>query len=81
MEEFRTRLESLLDFLLPAYAQEGKSSVVIGIGCTGGRHRSVTIVEMLAARYSRALEVRVTHRDIGRAGGVPVAPAAPAAGA
>lgn len=76
MEEFRTRLESLLDFLLPAYAQEGKSSVVIGIGCTGGRHRSVTIVEMLAARYSRVLEVRVTHRDIARADAAPAAPGA-----
>jgi len=69
MEEFRTRLESLLDFLLPAYAQEGKSSVVIGIGCTGGRHRSVAIVEMLAKRYSRALDVRVMHRHIGRSTG------------
>ena len=63
-EEFLRRLESLLDFLLPAYAQEGKSSVVIGIGCTGGRHRSVAIAEALAKRYSRALEVRVSHRHV-----------------
>ncbi len=71
MDEFRTRLESLFDFLLPAYAQEGKSSVVIGIGCTGGRHRSVAIAEMLAVRYSRALDVRVSHRHIGRTTGAP----------
>ena len=75
MEEFRTRLESLLDFLLPAYAQEGKSSVVIGIGCTGGRHRSVAIAEMLAKRYSRALETRVSHRHIDRSTGAPTGPA------
>lgn len=68
-DEFRTRLESLLDFLLPAYAQEGKSSLVIGIGCTGGRHRSVALAEALASRYSRALEVHVTHRDVARAPG------------
>ena len=75
MDEFRTRLESLLDFLLPAYAQEGKSSVVIGIGCTGGRHRSVAIAEMLAARYSRALDVNVSHRNIDRSTGAPTEPA------
>ncbi len=75
MDEFRTRLESLFDFLLPAYAQEGKSSVVIGIGCTGGRHRSVAIAEMLAARYGRALDVRVSHRHIGRSTGAPTDPA------
>ena len=75
MDEFRARLESLLDFLLPAYAQEGKSSVVIGIGCTGGRHRSVAIAEMLAARYSRALDVHVSHRNIDRSTGAPSEPA------
>ena len=75
MDEFRTRLESLLDFLLPAYAQEGKSSLVVGIGCTGGRHRSVAIAEMLAKRYSRALDTRVSHRHIDRSTGAPTEPA------
>ncbi len=64
MEEFRARLESLLDFLLPAYADEGKASVVIGIGCTGGRHRSVAIAEMLAQRYSRDFDVSTSHRHV-----------------
>jgi UPF0042 nucleotide-binding protein len=74
MEEFRSRLEALLDFLLPAYAEEGKTSVVIGIGCTGGRHRSIAIAEMLARRYSRDLDVSASHRHIDRPSGVPAEP-------
>jgi UPF0042 nucleotide-binding protein len=71
MHEFRERLEALLDFLLPAYAKEGKASLVVGIGCTGGRHRSVAIAEMLARRYSTDHEVSTSHRHINRAGGPP----------
>lgn len=75
MDEFRARLESLLDFLLAAYADEGKASVVIGIGCTGGRHRSVAIAEMLARRYSREFDVSTSHRHITRSTGAPTEPA------
>jgi UPF0042 nucleotide-binding protein len=59
-------LHSLLDFLLPQYVAEGKSHLVIAIGCTGGRHRSVAIAEHLAKRYGDRddLIVAVTHRDI-----------------
>jgi UPF0042 nucleotide-binding protein len=71
MAEFQERLEALLDFLLPAYAQEGKSTVVVGIGCTGGRHRSVAIAEVLARRYARDHEVSTSHRHIGRASAAP----------
>jgi UPF0042 nucleotide-binding protein len=71
MGEFRERLEALLDFLLPAYALEGKTSVVIGFGCTGGRHRSVAIVEALARRYARDFDVSTSHRHIGRASVAP----------
>jgi UPF0042 nucleotide-binding protein len=68
MRGFLPRLESLLDFLLPAYATEGKSHLVVGFGCTGGRHRSVAMAEAMARRYrGRAeFEVAVSHRDIGR---------------
>ena len=64
--ELYTRLQSLLDFLLPQYVAEGKAHLVIAIGCTGGRHRSVAIAEHLAARYesSEDLDVAVAHRDI-----------------
>lgn len=67
MAEFLERVEALLDFLLPAYAEEGKSSVVIGFGCTGGRHRSVVIAEHMARRYSGGdYDVSVSHRHVGR---------------
>jgi len=73
MDEFRLRLEALLDFLLPAYRDEGKTGLVIDIGCTGGRHRSVAIAELLAARYSgRGFDVSTAHRHIGRPTGPPV---------
>lgn len=71
MPEFRARLEALIDFLLPAYAEEGKSSVVIGIGCTGGRHRSVAITEALARRYARDFDVSTSHRHVDRASAAP----------
>jgi UPF0042 nucleotide-binding protein len=62
------RLYALLDFLLPQYVAEGKAHLVIAIGCTGGRHRSVAIAEHLAERYRDRddLDVAVAHRDIDR---------------
>src|SRR5271167_804151 len=51
LEEFYVRLHALLDFLLAEYVAEGKAHLVIAIGCTGGRHRSVAIAEHLAERY------------------------------
>jgi UPF0042 nucleotide-binding protein len=65
-DEFLERLTGLLDFLLPAYAGEGRSHLVVGIGCTGGRHRSVAIAETLARRYSTddRYDVGAMHRDI-----------------
>jgi UPF0042 nucleotide-binding protein len=66
LEEFYERLHPLLDFLLPQYVAEGKSHLVIAIGCTGGRHRSVAIAEHLAQRYGEHpdIAVAVAHRDI-----------------
>ncbi|MDQ2622114.1 MAG: RNase adapter RapZ [Actinomycetota bacterium] len=64
--EFYGRLMPLIDFLIPAYVAEGKSHLTIAIGCTGGRHRSVTVAERvwrdLASRDD--IVVRVTHRDL-----------------
>jgi len=64
--DFYERLIPLLDYLLPAYVREGKSHLTIGIGCTGGRHRSVVIAEHLAGVYSprEDLIVDVVHRDV-----------------
>src|SRR6201984_436260 len=60
------RLFPLFDFLLPQYVSEGKAHLVVAIGCTGGRHRSVAIAEHLAERYrgQEGIEVAVAHRDI-----------------
>ena len=62
-EGFMDRLFSLLDYVLPMYETEGKRHLVVAIGCTGGRHRSVTVAEALAARYADSLDVTVAHRD------------------
>jgi RNase adapter protein RapZ len=64
--EFYERLLPLLDYLLPAYLREGKSHLTIGIGCTGGRHRSVVIAEHLASVYGGRDEylIDVVHRDV-----------------
>jgi RNase adapter protein RapZ len=62
--EFVKRLSDFLDYLLPMYEREHKSYLSIGIGCTGGRHRSVYVAEELARRLKqRGLPVRVSHRD------------------
>ena len=67
--EFLDKLNSMLDFLIPNYVKEGKSQLVIGIGCTGGRHRSVAIADELAksleAKQYRSI---VEHRDIDKDG-------------
>jgi UPF0042 nucleotide-binding protein len=64
--EFYARLTPLLDYLLPAYEREGKAHLTVGIGCTGGRHRSVVIAEHLAREYEArgGFMVEVVHRDV-----------------
>lgn len=59
------KLFGLIDYLVPLYQAEGKSQLVISIGCTGGRHRSVTFAQLLASHFmEQQLPVGVTHRDI-----------------
>jgi UPF0042 nucleotide-binding protein len=73
--EFVDRYTELLRFLLPHYAQEGKRYLTIGVGCTGGQHRSVAIAEEVGRRLlADGFVVRVRHRDIAspsRVGGGP----------
>ncbi len=66
IEDFYGHLVPLLDYLLPAYVREGKAHLTIGIGCTGGRHRSVVIAEHLARAYAERGDylVDVVHRDV-----------------
>ena len=68
LSTFYERLHPLLDYLLPQYLAEGKAHLVIAIGCTGGRHRSVAIAAHLAERYSSDPEylVHVMNRDVSR---------------
>jgi UPF0042 nucleotide-binding protein len=66
LDEFYDRLIPLLDYLLPSYVREGKAHLTIGIGCTGGRHRSVVIAEHLARVFDdrEGYLVDVVHRDV-----------------
>ena len=64
---FLDRIDELLGMLLPGYEVEGKSYLSLGLGCTGGRHRSVAMVEALAERLrTRGLDPAVIHRDLER---------------
>ena len=57
-------LESLIGFLLPQYVEEGKAALVIGIGCTGGQHRSVAVAKALTDYLAaRDANVRLRNRD------------------
>lgn len=64
--EYYRRLLALLDFLIPAYVAEGKTHLTIAIGCTGGRHRSVTVADRVARHLEthEDVAVRVVHRDV-----------------
>lgn len=64
-KEFLTKLDDMLDFLIPNYIKEGKSQLDIGIGCTGGRHRSVAIADEVYKRLEGKMHrVVIEHRDI-----------------
>ena len=67
--EFLKKLEDLLAFTLPLYAEEGKTSLSIAVGCTGGHHRSVAVTHALS-EYIRGLGYQVSenHRDMSRGG-------------
>ena len=63
---FLDKLEDMLVFLIPNYVIEGKNQLVIGIGCTGGKHRSVTLANMIYRRLEEkgGYGIRIEHRDI-----------------
>ena len=65
---FLDKLVDMLEFLIPNYILEGKNQLVIGIGCTGGKHRSVTLANKLCEALSNCPEygVRLEHRDVSR---------------
>ncbi len=65
-KEFLKKLEDMIEFLIPNYIAEGKNQLVIGIGCTGGKHRSVTVANAIYEKLSedKDIGIKVTHRDI-----------------
>ena len=65
---FLDKLEDMLLFLVPNYVLEGKNQLVVAIGCTGGKHRSVTLANKLYERLQKQADygVRLEHRDIGK---------------
>jgi len=62
------KLLDLIDYLVPLYREEGKSQLIVAIGCTGGRHRSVAFAELVYKHLSedKGMNVMVSHRDIGK---------------
>ena len=67
-QDFYQHLKSLLQIALPGYIREGKSSLTVAIGCTGGQHRSVTIANKLAADLNHGgYNVNTYHRDVDKA--------------
>lgn len=66
-DEFKKRLFMFIDYALPLYCSEGKSQLVIAVGCTGGHHRSVVFAELIADRLKKSgYKVAVSHRDINK---------------
>ncbi|MED4850950.1 RNase adapter RapZ [Caldifermentibacillus hisashii] len=62
--KFLEKISDLLSFMLPLYKREGKSQLVIAIGCTGGQHRSVAIAKYLGEKLGKDYQVQVSHREI-----------------
>ena len=64
--EFLSKLEDMIHFLIPLYIKEGKYQLVIGIGCTGGQHRSVTLANELYKRMKNKgnYGLKIYHRDV-----------------
>ena len=65
---FLEKLTDMVEFLIPNYIQEGKTQLVIAVGCTGGKHRSVTLANALYQALSKHENygIRIEHRDIGK---------------
>ena len=63
-DDFISRFEDLLAYLLPRYEREGKAYLTVAIGCTGGRHRSVAVTEKMKTLFQDQFPVRLRHRDL-----------------
>ena len=63
-QDFLSRFQSLLEYLLPLYEREGKAYLTVAIGCTGGKHRSVAVAEKMQSIFEKQFPVRMKHRDL-----------------
>ncbi len=63
-QDFLSRFQSLLEYLLPLYEREGKAYLTVAIGCTGGKHRSVAVAEKMQNIFEKQFPVRMKHRDL-----------------
>ena len=65
---FLDKLQDMVEFLIPNYIAEGKNQLIISVGCTGGKHRSVTLANGLYQRLreKKGYGIKVEHRDIGK---------------
>ncbi|MBM7585994.1 UPF0042 nucleotide-binding protein [Bacillus pakistanensis] len=63
-QKFIEKVTDLLSFMLPHYKREGKSQLVVAIGCTGGQHRSVTLAEYIGHYFEEDYHTKISHRDI-----------------
>ncbi|HEY4602108.1 MAG TPA: RNase adapter RapZ [Cerasibacillus sp.] len=69
-QKFQEKVIDMLEFMLPLYKKEGKSQLVVAIGCTGGQHRSVALAEYFAKFLSKDYITHITHRDIDKRKGL-----------
>ncbi|MFC7439927.1 RNase adapter RapZ [Laceyella putida] len=67
-KQFVEKMIDLFQFLIPQYHREGKQQLVVGIGCTGGKHRSVALAETFHSKFQEQFHCRVAHRDIEKGG-------------
>jgi len=66
-QNFQKKFLSLLNFLIPQYEKEGKTYLALGVGCTGGQHRSIVVINSLnKVLLKKGYLVRVVHRDLGK---------------
>ena len=65
-KEFEKRLLDLVDYTIPLCQKEGRSQLILAVGCTGGHHRSVTFAEILYKHLKTRYSASVSHRDISR---------------
>ena len=62
-----TKIMDYLEFVIPEYIKEGRTQLIVGIGCTGGKHRSVVLTEEITKRLTEhGHRVQMAHRDIGK---------------